>query len=132
LENLVEAVAPVSANGKLYLIVPPKRQTSVLLQTFRQPFEVLTSGVLPADTAIMVAANGLSSATDEAPKISVAREATINLSDTPLPIVDGSGTTASPTRDLRQTDTLAVGLTFMADWARRHDQAVAYMTGISW
>src|SRR5215475_10400634 len=61
-------------------------------------------------------------ATDLVPKISVAQEATVHESDTPAPITT-PGATASPVRDLWQTDTLAVGLTFMADWARRHDQA---------
>ena len=99
----------------------------------RLAYPVLPSGGLAPDTLIAVATNAIAIAANPEPRIDVADEQTLHMEGaTPLPIADGAGVLASPTRSLWQTDAIGIRVIMDVDWILRVPNAVSWITGVTW
>lgn len=124
---LANAVAPLGGLNLAY-VASPEEAVKISLGAgpqFKLP--VLASAGLAAKTVVCVALPALVSATDIAPRIEAARDATMHFDTAPGDI---SGST--PVRSLYQTDEISVRLTMFVSWGLRATGAIAYVTGVNW
>jgi HK97 family phage major capsid protein len=91
---------------------------------------VVVSNNVAAATVILVAESQILWATGRAPEITLSNEATIHL-DT-APDSNLSGATGGEVTSMFQTDSVASKLITSLTWARRHDEAVSYVTSVGW
>ena len=135
LSTLAAAVAPVAGNGPIIFVAAPKQAIAIKL---RAPagflFEVLSSASLTAGTVICIAAAALVSAVDPTPRIEVRTQTAFHENTVPLPIVDGSGTVASPggVRSSWQTDSIGLKIVLEVAWSMRSASGLAFTTSVTW
>ncbi|MFY9830968.1 MAG: hypothetical protein WAK69_20700 [Rhodoplanes sp.] len=132
--DLSALAATVSViGGPIMFVTAPGRAAVISLRAQRElPFPVLGSPAVAPDDVIAIATQGIASATDAIPEISSSRMATVHMDTAPLPIADGAGTLAAPTRSLWQSNAIGIKLTFGASWALRDPRALAWMTVSEW
>lgn len=104
------AVAPIAGNFPIVIIANPVQAMRMKLRLLGKdvPFQILSSSALSAGVIVAVATNSLVSVIDSTPRFDLSDKATIHQNTVPLPIVDGAGTVAAPTRSLWQTDSLGI------------------------
>ena len=134
--DLTATGGAVSALGAdpIFIVAPP-RAIEIQLRARREfPYQVLLSPALAAGDVIAVSPIGLASVLATIPRIETRKAGTLHLEDTaPLPISSGSpGTVASPTRELWQTDCVAITIGFDVDWCKRDPRACAWTTATAW
>ena len=92
---------------------------------------VVTSTTCPADAIYLLDCADIVFA-GGAPRFLASDVASIHEEDTtPLPLVDGSGTSAAPTRSLYQTYSSALRTVWMVDWAQLRDGSVVLIKPVS-
>jgi len=92
---------------------------------------VITSTTCPADEIFLLDCADIVFA-GGAPRFLASDVASIHEEDTdPLPLVDGSGTVAKPTRSLYQTYSSALRTVWYVDWAQLRDGAVVLIKPVS-
>jgi hypothetical protein len=124
LSRLTAAVASVSGNNPVLLVMAPRQAAAMKVRTDIGQFETYASPALPDGTVCALASNALASVGDEAPTFDVSAEAAMH-------VVDG-GTPAAPQRALFQTDCLALRLRYSINWCLRSSQGVAFTQGVTW
>jgi HK97 family phage major capsid protein len=101
---------------------------------------------IPATQLILVRYADFASAAADTPEFDVSDVATLHEDDgayptdqamrtgtaTVLPIVDGAGAVAKPTRSLWQTASIGIRMLLDMDWAMRRASMVQTVTGITW
>ena len=81
---------------------------------------------------IAVAVNGIVSVPDT-PRIDAARETVLHEeSDAPAEIIDDAGTMAVRVGSKWQTNSVSLRLIMPVAWALRSNNAVAWLTGVTW
>jgi len=97
-------------------------------------FGIIESGNVPLGTVIFLDAADFVVVGEEAPRFEVSDQATLHFEDTnPLDIVSGSpGTAASPSKNMFQTDSLALRLIWPLNWELRRTGMVSWVAGVTW
>jgi HK97 family phage prohead protease/HK97 family phage major capsid protein len=99
-------------------------------------YPIIDSGTVPMGTVVAIDAADFVSVGGEAPRFEISDQATLHMEDTtPLPLVtgaQGSGVSASPSRSLWQTDSLALRLILPINWTLRRPGTVAWVAGVTW
>jgi hypothetical protein len=132
LAALGEAVSGYAGNGGFVYIAAPRQALSIALAPIREfNYPLLTSTSLTAGTVICIAANAVVSALGAAPQIDLTKAATFHMSDAPSAIATG-GTMATPTQVTFQNDTVGVRLRWPISWALRNQNAIAFMSAVTW
>ena len=135
--TLVTAVAPVAGNVPIIIVASPAQAAAlrVLWNRANLDYEVLSSSGLAAGVVVAIAPNALVSAIDPAPRFDVSTQSTLHMEDT-TPLAIGTAgtppTVAAPTRNLFQTDTLALRLRMEVSWALRNAGALAWLENVTW
>jgi hypothetical protein len=132
LQTLALAIAPVSGNGNIVLVASPDAAVALRLRLFTEGWPVLTSASLAAKTVIMVAANAIASAMEGAPQVDASPHAELHRETNPQPIVNDSGTVATPVGSVFQTGQVALRLRWPISWGLRASNALAWMTNVNW
>jgi hypothetical protein len=135
LGNLAGAIASAAGGADIAFIMNHAQAISTFVITPR-PFtavqvNVLSTNAVPAGTVIAVALNALVSAI-EAPTFDTATETTLHMSDTPLPLVSGTGVVAVPQSSMFQTDRIAIKMVTNVSWGVRSPIGVAWMQNVVW
>ena len=133
--TLAAAVAGVANGSPIAFIASPKQHARLVLWgggDFLYP--AFASSALADHVVIALATNGIASAVDPAVRFSVDDQTTLHMNDVPSQI-GTAGTPnviAAPTRNLWQTDSLALRVIFECGWVLRHSSAIAFMNDTSW
>jgi hypothetical protein len=126
------AVAPVSGASPLVFIANAAQALGLATRLYASlNYRVLISAQVPPGTVIAVAANAIVSIFG-LPEFTTATQATLHMSDTPLPIIDGAGTAAAPVSSLFQTASIGIKINQPVTWALRSPTAIAAVTGVAW
>jgi hypothetical protein len=128
------ASATASGSGSVVFVVSPSRAATLPIKApeIAEKVTVLPSVAVPDGRVIAVDPLAILHATDTVPEILVARGAVLHMSDTPLPIVDASGTVAAPARSTYQTASVAIRALAEIAFVKRHSTSVAYVDDASW
>jgi hypothetical protein len=127
LAALAGAIAPFAGNGNIAIIAAPAQATRIGLWRERTSFPVLMSSALAAGTVIALATNALAAAIEPV-ALDAAKSVTVHEESTsPLPV--GS---ASPSRSLWQTDSVALRMRLPVSWVVRDARAVASVVTTKW
>jgi hypothetical protein len=127
LSALGGAVARVAGN-EIIFVCAPEQALAVKLRSPNFPFSILASRALPAKSVVAVAAAALASAFDAMPEITATRESELVMDDA----APGAPGGTQPTMTLYQGDRIALRMRTRATWALRAQNAIAYMTAVSW
>jgi len=99
-------------------------------------YSVVVSSTVPAGMVILINADDLMVVQGDSPRFDVSDQATLHFEDTsPLQLTtgaQGSGVVATPSRNLFQTDSLALRMILPMNWALLRTGAVAWVTGVTW
>ena len=130
---LAAAVSGVGGASLIFVAAPGEYAK---LRLYRQvfPFPLFPSAALAAGSVVAIAANAFVIGVDPAPEIMATIEGLLHMDNaTPLPIRDG-GPIASPTRELFQTDVVALRFILRCSWGLRASAAscVAAVTDVTW
>lgn len=147
LEDMKTLLAPfdtANAGRKLALIMNPAQARSVRMMEgpnssgfgwanqFLSDFRLVVSTTATAGTVIAVDAADFVTGTGDSPMFEASEQATIHMSDTPLPIVSGDPATADPVRSMFQTNSVALRMLMDVTWAMRRGGMVQWISGVSW
>lgn len=136
LGNLIGAVARTAGSGPIAVVMAPEQYAEVA--AFLQPTEnvvVLSSAGLAEGVIMAIALNAVAFAVDAVPQFELVNTGVIHFEDTsPLPIgtVGSPATVAAPSREIWQSNILAVKLRLQADWVTRGTGAVSQILNTSW
>lgn len=101
-----------------------------------QGFPLITSTTVPATMVILVDAADFVSVNGDIPRYDISDQATLHYEDTnPLQLTtgaQGSAVSATPTRSLWQTDTIAIRMMLDINWSLRRTGIIAWMTAVTW
>jgi hypothetical protein len=126
LANLAAAVAAKAGNRGVTFIASPKQAVAIAFGVQTNPFAVLVSTTLPDGTVICAANGGVIYAADD-PQIDSTNAATLHMDTAPVEV----GSTA-PLHAAFQKDVLGLRLKWPISWARRDDQAIAFIENAGW
>ena len=135
LTALLSAVAATAGNNPILIVTSPVQARKLRMRMLGRAldFEVFGSSAVDDGTVIAIASNGLISAIAPTPRIDASIEATLHMDTAPGPISNGtSGDINYPTRNLLQTDTVALKVTFSVGWGLRAAGAVAWCEDAIW
>ncbi|WP_156918481.1 hypothetical protein [Bradyrhizobium sp. Cp5.3] len=132
LGNIATALAPVSGSGQPIIVASPA-QAMVLNVVAVNPGTVYSCASLPAKTVVGLVPEAVVSAI-ESPRIELAASGTLHMAAPANDIVTGPspGVVAAPTRELFQTDTVALRLVWPVTWSRRSNSAVCWIQNCNW
>lgn len=126
LQQLAEIVG-AGGSGQVAFVTGPGRAAAISVRTDINAL-VLASIAVADDTVIAVDPLAILHAYGPEPDISAAGEASLHMSDTPLPIV--STTPADPVTSLYQSGRVALRMLLDVGFVKRRSTAVAYTSGI--
>ncbi|MDI7921747.1 hypothetical protein [Ferirhizobium litorale] len=134
-EDLIALGTAITANGgsgQVLFIMAPERaiRLKVRAPLLTSSMDIATSAAVPAGRVIAVDPASIISAVDSMPDLEFTEQATVHMSDTPLPI--SSGGVADPVRSLWQTASMALRVIMDLAWAKRRTNAVAYLEAATW
>ncbi len=130
---LFGAVAPVAGNNPVLFIASRTQAARMRLRARGAGYEVFASSALTAGTVIAIASNVLISAVSPAPRWSISGEATLVMDDNPGAISEvGTPNTVAVTRNLLQTDTLAMKMLLDINWGLRSSTGIAWVQNAVW
>lgn len=122
----LQALARAAAgSGQLVFVAAPGRAAAVRLAMPQLAYPMLPSIAVPADRVIAVDAGSLAFALGDL-DMSASKETVLHMDDEPEPIV-ASGTPASPTRSMFQTDCIALRALLDLGFVQRRSNAVAFI-----
>lgn len=126
LDDLQDLAMAVNAggSGKVAFITSPGRAAALALRADITA-TVLPSVVVPDDRLIAIDPMAVIHGFGVEPDLQASGEATVHMSDTPLPIV--SGATADPVSSMFQADRIAFRMLLDLGFVKRRENAVAFM-----
>lgn len=131
-EDLLYLSDIVSASGNVTYVMGPKRVARLRVRApdiFAQT-DVVASAAVPETRIVAVDPVSVIIAIDQQPEIQRSEEATIHMSDTPLPISESG--VADPVRSLFQTASVAARVIHEIDFTKRRTDAAAYVENPTW
>ena len=135
-QDLAALAAAVSRNGsgQVVFIMATERAAVLPILAPNMKVTVLPSPALPANRVIAVDPLALLHATDTSPDISVGRDATLHMSDSPTQIsaAGSPNAVAAPVVSMYQTASIALRVILSMAWAKRRADAVAYVDDVDW
>jgi hypothetical protein len=133
--NIAKAISSAGFNvDGMILATTPKLAANARTQVGPHfDYEILSSAAIPNGDVIGLVPHGLwTGYGGDDVRIEASREVTLHFEDTaPLPIIDGAGALAVPTRNAFQQDLIALKLRARAAWAVLPG-AIASVTGANW
>jgi hypothetical protein len=135
LDSIISSVAVVAANNPIVVIASPARARRLKLRLANSAdpgFEIMASSAVGAAEIVAIASNGLISACDPVPRISVSTEGALVMNTVAAEVVNAAGTVGAPTRSLWNTDSVAVRLILECNWALRSSAALAWVGSVAW
>jgi hypothetical protein len=130
--TLLGALAAAGGSGAAALIASPDAAAQIMVRLPDLRIPVWPSRALADWTVIAIDPSAFVSAVGPELDIDVSKGATLHMSDTALPIVSNSPTTADPVRSIFQTATMALRLSADLAFTMRAPGLVQYMTGVGW
>jgi hypothetical protein len=135
IDAIIEIVAAVAGNNPIVLLAAPSRtrRMKLRLASVSDPgFEIMASAALGANELVAIATNGLVSATDPTPRISVGLQGALVMDTSPAVVVTSGGTPAASTRSLWQTDSIGLRLIFECNWGLRSTLGLGWVEDVIW
>ena len=135
LEALIAALG--SPTDPVFVVSPSRLvyATATLANTFAYP--VLASGSIPADRIICVDAGALIAAHAPEPKFSTSKDASLHMSDVPLPLISGVSQPptlaeiSTPQRSMFGEDLIALRTVLTISWVLRAG-GVSFIDEVTW
>jgi HK97 family phage major capsid protein/HK97 family phage prohead protease len=96
---------------------------------------IIQSGTVPAGTVIAIDAADFVSITGDGPRFEISDQATLHFEDTTPTDISTAGTpavVAFPTKNMFQTDMLALRMIMPMTWAIRRTGVVSWVAGVTW
>jgi hypothetical protein len=91
---------------------------------------VIVSDNVATDIVVLVNAKDIFLAREDGLRVAMSTEASLEMSDTPAH--DSVTPTGASMVSMFQTNSVALLCEETVNWARRRDESVAYLTGVSW
>jgi hypothetical protein len=131
---LAEAVASVGGLDIAFVADPASAVKMTFNVGSQFKFPILASKALADKTVMAVALPALCATINPTPQIVVSGEATVQTDTAPAAggLVDGSSTVATNVRSAWQTDSIFIRFVADVSWCLRADNAVSWMTNVSW
>jgi hypothetical protein len=130
--TLVGAVAPIAGNSLTLIIAAPKQAAALKLLPNQNFFPILASNALPDRTVMSVAARGLASAIDVAPRFSITDVPAVHMDTVASDIGSGGIPAGGVVKSLWQADLVGLKMILEVSWATRAPGSVAWMQSVVW
>jgi hypothetical protein len=133
LSALTAAVAQRAGNGDLAFVMAPRQAVAATLDTPKEfPWPLLTSTALADGEVICVVPSAIAAAMESVPRIDANTQTSWHRETNPQPIVSDSGVVSYPVANSFQTDEVVMRMRWPLSWARRANDAIAFITGAKW
>jgi hypothetical protein len=140
--NQGEALALINDISNLVAAIPKARDPVLVMNATdavraltvipQLRLNILTTIALPEGTVVAIDAADFASAEGDEPQVELSENATLHLSDAPLPIGEPPDVLATPTLSMWQMDMTAVRHVLWCDWTMRRPGRVAVIEGVNW
>ncbi|MGA8759704.1 MAG: hypothetical protein WB611_25990, partial [Stellaceae bacterium] len=128
--NLADSLVTSGGDASVMYFASPGRVIAVQTRS-PQPLPIYPSSRLSSARLVAICPTALFTALG-VPTIDITKEATVNLSNTPLELVDTGGAVAHPVSSLWQTAATGIMVTLAASWALANPNLAAFTDVSAW
>jgi hypothetical protein len=125
--TLSAAVATVSGNAPIVLIMAPRQAAFARLRIEADNFEIFASTALADKTIIALATNALASVVDPQPRFDTSIESAVHMDTAPQPGIANAVTVSA-----FQADLISLRLRFDVNWGLRSASGIAFISNTAW